>query len=197
MSTCCCMRIHLCALLFKYLNNCQWHTEGGGVLGCSTPPLKFRRPRYTSHILKHTFLENLGLKFYQCLTLFQSWRRPQPPPPPLDYNDDDDDDNNWLSWRERMYIYCTLEVHSMWCAALRQICKLQQQRRPPFTMGLYGVHKLVCGAQTNWCCFHHCTVFTDCSGLLTFCLSSCVLAPVVSKGDAWFVFITVIKQALC
>jgi len=48
-----------------------------------------------SHLKKHTVLENLGLKFYQCLTLFQSWR-PQPPPPPL-FDDDDDDDDDWLS----------------------------------------------------------------------------------------------------
>jgi len=50
---------------------------------------------FTSHIHKHTVLKNLGLKFYQCLTLFQSWR-PQPPPPPL-FDDDDDDDDDWLS----------------------------------------------------------------------------------------------------
>jgi hypothetical protein len=40
-------------------------------------------------------LENIGLKVYQYLTLFQSWR-PQPPPPPL-FDDDDDDDDDWLS----------------------------------------------------------------------------------------------------
>ena len=41
---------------------------------------------YTSHIHKHTVLENVDLKFYQCLSLFQIWgmqgrcqrRRPLP-----------------------------------------------------------------------------------------------------------------------
>jgi hypothetical protein len=50
-------------------------------------------------------LEGQGLKFYECLNLFQSWR-PQPPPPPLFDDDDngDDDDDDWLSWRKHTFI---------------------------------------------------------------------------------------------
>jgi len=35
---------------------------------------------------------NVGLKFYQCLTLFQG-QRPLPPPLQIDCSDDDDDDD--------------------------------------------------------------------------------------------------------